>query len=56
MSGRSNVIFWLESRGLPATDEVVDRIFAAAKASNRTLTHDQVQAIVDGARKTVRSY
>jgi 2-isopropylmalate synthase len=32
MSGRSNVVFWLESRGLPATDEVVDRIFAAAKA------------------------
>jgi len=51
MSGRSNVIFWLESRGLPATDEIVDRVFAAAKASNRTLTHDQVQAIVDEARK-----
>ena len=26
MSGRSNVIFWLESRGLTATDEIVDRI------------------------------
>jgi isopropylmalate/homocitrate/citramalate synthase len=45
MSGRSNVIFWLESRGLPATDEIVDRIFAAAKASNRTLTHEQVQSL-----------
>ena len=45
MSGRSNVIFWLESRGLPATDEIVDRIFAAAKASNRMLTHEQVQSI-----------
>ena len=43
MSGRSNVVFWLESRGLPATDEIVDRIFAAAKASNRTLTHEQVR-------------
>ncbi len=51
MSGRSNVIFWLESRSLPATDDVVDRVFAAAKASNRTLTHDQVQAIVDDAVK-----
>ena len=50
MSGRSNVIFWLESRGLPATDDIVDRVFAAAKASNRTLTHEQVQAIVDAAR------
>ena len=45
MSGRSNVIFWLESRGLSATDEIVDRIFAAAKASNRMLTHEQVQSI-----------
>jgi 2-isopropylmalate synthase len=45
MSGKSNVIFWLESRGLAATDEIVDRIFAAAKASNRTLTHEQVQSL-----------
>jgi 2-isopropylmalate synthase len=51
MSGRSNVIFWLERRGLPATDEIVDRVFAAAKASNRTLTRDQVQSIVDEARR-----
>ena len=50
MSGRSNVVFWLESRGLSAGDEVVDRIFAAAKASNRTLTHSQVERIVDEAR------
>ena len=46
MSGRSNVIFWLESRGLPATDEIVDRIFAAAKASNRMLTHEKVESII----------
>ena len=51
MSGRSNVIFWLESRGLPSTDDVVDRVFAAAKASNRTLTHEQVQSIVGGEAK-----
>jgi isopropylmalate/homocitrate/citramalate synthase len=49
MSGKSNVIFWLESRGLPATDEIVDRIFAAAKTSNRTLTHEQIQKILDEA-------
>src|SRR4029450_10296523 len=46
MSGRSNVVFWLESRGLLATDEIVDRIFAAAKASNRMLTHEKVQSII----------
>lgn len=46
MSGKSNVIFWLESRGLKADEATVDRIFAAAKASNRTLSHDQIQAII----------
>jgi 2-isopropylmalate synthase len=51
LSGRSNVVFWLEKRNLPASDEIVDRIFAAAKASNRTLTNDQVQIIVDEVRK-----
>jgi 2-isopropylmalate synthase len=50
MSGRSNVVFWLEKRGLPATDEIVDRVFAAAKASNRTLTQDQIQTIIDDVR------
>ena len=51
LSGRSNVIFWLEKRGLPASEDIVDRVFAAAKASNRTLSRDQVQAIVDEARR-----
>jgi 2-isopropylmalate synthase len=47
MSGKSNVVYWLESRGLPASDEIVDRIFTAAKASNRTLTHEQIERIID---------
>jgi 2-isopropylmalate synthase len=55
VSGRSNVVFWLESRGITASDDVVDRVFAAAKASNRMLTHAQVQAIVDGAAKPVKA-
>jgi len=42
MSGRSNVIFWLESRGYPATDELVDRLFARAKSSACVLTEDAV--------------
>jgi 2-isopropylmalate synthase len=49
LSGKSNVVFWLESRGLPADEETVDRIFAAAKASNRTLTHEQIQRILKSA-------
>jgi 2-isopropylmalate synthase len=54
LSGRSNVVFWLEKRGLPATDEIVDRVFAAAKASNHVLTHDQIQRLVDDAKVTSR--
>jgi 2-isopropylmalate synthase len=50
LSGRSNVVFWLEKRGLPATDDIVDRVFAAAKASNRVLSHDQIQRLVDESR------
>lgn len=46
LSGKSNVIFWLERRGLVVTDEIVDRIFTAAKASSRTLTEEQVRRIV----------
>jgi 2-isopropylmalate synthase len=44
MSGRSNIIYWLEKRGLDATDERVDRIYAKAKASATVLTDEEVRA------------
>lgn len=50
MSGKSNVIFWLESRGLPATDDVVQRIFDAAKRSPRILAEDEVRSLVEAKR------
>jgi 2-isopropylmalate synthase len=43
MSGKSNVVFWLERRGLPADDQVVDRIFARAKASACVLTEEDIR-------------
>jgi 2-isopropylmalate synthase len=43
MSGRSNVVYWLEKRGLAATDALVDRIFARAKASPSVLTEDEIR-------------
>ena len=43
MSGRSNVVFWLESHGLEATDELVDRIFTKAKSSSTVLTEAEVR-------------
>jgi 2-isopropylmalate synthase len=48
LSGRSNVVFWLESRGLPAPDATVDRLLATAKSSNRTLTHDELRRLLAG--------
>ena len=42
MSGKSNVVYWLEKRGLEATDERVERIFAKAKAASSVLTEDEV--------------
>ena len=44
MSGRSNVVYWLEQRGLEATDERVDRIFAKAKAATTVLTEEEIVA------------
>jgi 2-isopropylmalate synthase len=43
MSGKSNVVFWLEKRGLAATEEVVDRIFAKAKGSTAVLTEEEIR-------------
>ena len=47
LSGRSNVIHWLEKRGIPATDELIERIFEVAKGSERVLTDPEILAIVD---------
>ena len=38
MSGESNVVFWLEQHGYPATRARIDRLLEAAKASDRILT------------------
>ena len=50
MSGKSNVLFWLEHRGLPATDEIVERIYKRAKASNHTLSEAEILDCVQTTR------
>jgi 2-isopropylmalate synthase len=45
MSGKSNVLFWLERHGIPASDALVNRIFDAAKQSARVLTDAELQAL-----------
>lgn len=47
-SGKSNVVYWLQSHGYEPTDDVVDKVFAAAKAGNRTLTEDEIRALIAG--------
>ncbi len=42
MSGKSNVLWWLEKRGIPATDETVDRIYQRAKQSDHTLSEAEI--------------
>ena len=49
MSGKSNVLFWLEQRGLPVSDNVVDRIYKRAKASDHTLSEAEILECVDSA-------
>ncbi len=47
MSGRSNVVFWLRRRGLPCGDEIVDRVFDAAKSSPTVLTEEEILGVID---------
>ena len=46
MSGKSNVIFWLEQHGIPCSDPIVDRVFAKAKSSTTVLTEAEILAEV----------
>jgi 2-isopropylmalate synthase len=42
MSGKSNVIFWLERHDIEPTTERVERIFSCAKTSASVLTTDEI--------------
>ena len=50
MSGKSNVLFWLERRGIPANDHVVERIYKRAKASDHTLSEAEILECVQTAK------
>jgi 2-isopropylmalate synthase len=47
MSGESNVVFWLEQRGIPPGPELVKAIFELAKSQNRLLTESEILAVVN---------
>ena len=44
MSGKSNVVWWLEHRGLPVTDAAVAAVLDRAKRSDRVLTDAEIRA------------
>ncbi len=51
MSGKSNVLFWLERHGIPADDVLVNRIVEAAKQSARVLRDSEVHALCTEAAR-----
>jgi len=48
MSGKSNVIYWLERRGIEATDDVVDRIYTKAKQCSAVMSESEIMAAYKG--------
>lgn len=50
MSGKSNVFFWLERHGIAASDDVVERIYRRAKASDHTLSEAEIRECVTALR------
>ena len=46
MSGKSNVIFWLETHGLQADEERVSRIYERAKQATGVLEEDEIMQLV----------
>ncbi len=51
MSGKSNVLWWLERRGIPANADIVDRIYQRAKQSDHTLTEEEILECVPAAAR-----
>lgn len=49
LSGRSNVIYWLEKHHIPVTEELVTRIFDAAKHGERVMADEEILALCRSA-------
>jgi isopropylmalate/homocitrate/citramalate synthase len=50
MSGKSNVLWWLERHGIPVTDGVVECIYQRAKQSDHTLSEAEILECVPAAK------
>jgi len=51
LSGKSNVLFWLERHKIPADEATVTRILDAAKRSARVLTDEELLSVCAGAAR-----
>ena len=47
MAGNSNIIFWLEQRGYDTSDDMVQKIRAVAKSTNKILSEEELLGIVN---------
>ena len=53
MSGKSNVLFWLERHGIAPADDLVERIYQRAKQSDHTLSEAEIlECVPQDTRKT----
>jgi 2-isopropylmalate synthase len=48
MSGKSNILFWLERHRIPPSGEVIERIYRRAKSSDHTLSETEIRECLDG--------
>ncbi len=50
MSGKSNILYWLDRRSIPISDDVVEVIYKRAKSSDHTLTEVEILECIEQAQ------
>ena len=50
MSGKSNILYWLDRRSIPISDDVVEIIYKRAKSSDHTLTEVEILECIEQAQ------
>ena len=53
MSGKSNIVHWLDANGIEVRDSLVEYLFDVAKSKNRLMTDDELRSSVDLHNKGV---
>ena len=47
MSGRSNIIWWLENNGFEPKEELVAHLFEVAKSKRKLMSDEEVTKVVE---------